>query len=190
MLWGKRGSNSHALPHMILSHACLPIPALPLEQQIISEREKQVNKNPIMGVDLSDYPIPEVWNSRNAHSHIIYIKFLGWSKWKTQRYVRLGSHSFYGEYLYDQIVPQDHFLKLRQIIAWEKFTRKLIRLYKGEGVVGRPPFDPALVLKVELISYLCNLSGTPGRSVYQRELTGQVLLARSWPLIKRRIIRP
>ncbi len=78
---------------------------------------------------------------------------------ETQRYVETGSHSFYGEYLYDQIVPQDHFLrKLRQIIAWEKFTRKLIRLYKGEGVVGRPPFDPALVLKVELIAYLYNLS--------------------------------
>ncbi len=46
MLWGKRGSNSHALPHMILSHACLPIPALPLEQEIISERKKQVNKKP------------------------------------------------------------------------------------------------------------------------------------------------
>jgi IS5 family transposase len=32
-------------------------------------------------------------------------------------------------------------------------------LYKGEGVVvGRPLFDPALVLKVELIAYLYNLS--------------------------------
>lgn len=78
---------------------------------------------------------------------------------ETQRYVETGSHSFYGEYLYDQIMPQDHFLrKLRQIIEWERFTRKLIWLYKGEGIVGRPPFDPALVLKVELITYLYNLS--------------------------------
>jgi IS5 family transposase len=76
-----------------------------------------------------------------------------------QRYVETGSNSFYGEYLYDQVVPQEHFLrKLRQLIDWNRFTHKLIKLYKGEGVVGRPPFDPALVLKVELIAYLYNLS--------------------------------
>ncbi len=38
MKWGKRGSNPHASPHMILSHACLPIPALPLERIIICEQ--------------------------------------------------------------------------------------------------------------------------------------------------------
>lgn len=76
-----------------------------------------------------------------------------------QRSVETGEHSFYGEYVYDQIIPTDHFLrKLRALIDWERFTRKLIRLYKGEGVVGRPPFDPALVLKMELVAYLYNLS--------------------------------
>ncbi|MGB4596137.1 MAG: transposase, partial [Anaerolineaceae bacterium] len=35
---------------------------------------------------------------------------------------------------------------------------KLIRLYKGEGVVGRPPFDPALMLKLEVLAYLYQLS--------------------------------
>ncbi len=76
-----------------------------------------------------------------------------------QRFVETGDHSFYGEYVYEQIVPTDHFLgKLRALIDWERFTRKLIRLYKGEGVVGRPPFDPALVLKMELVAYLYNLS--------------------------------
>jgi len=76
-----------------------------------------------------------------------------------KRFVKTDSDSFYGEYLYDQIVAQDHFLrKLGQEIEWSRFTRKLIKLYKGEGVVGRPPFDPALVLKVELIAYLYKLS--------------------------------
>src|SRR4030067_2210078 len=76
-----------------------------------------------------------------------------------QRFVDTGSGSFFGEYLYDQVVPVNHFLrKLNQIIEWERFTRKLIRLYKGGGVVGRPPFDPALVLKIELIAYLYNLT--------------------------------
>jgi IS5 family transposase len=76
-----------------------------------------------------------------------------------KRFVETGNNSFYGEYLYDQVVPQGHFLrKLHKIIDWKRFTRKLIQLYKGEGVVGRPPFDPALVLKAELIAYLYNLS--------------------------------
>ena len=76
-----------------------------------------------------------------------------------QRFIETGNNSFFGEYLYDQVVPAEHFLRqLKQIIPWERFTQKLIRLYKGGGVVGRPPFDPALVLKVELIAYLYNLT--------------------------------
>jgi hypothetical protein len=49
-----------------------------------------------------------------------------------QRYVETGSHSFYGEYLYDQIVPQGHFLrKLRQVIDRHRFTCKLIKLFNS-----------------------------------------------------------
>ena len=76
-----------------------------------------------------------------------------------QRFIETGNNSFFGEYLYDQVVAAEHFLRqLKQIVPWERFTQKLIRLYKGGGVVGRPPFDPALVLKVELIAYLYNLT--------------------------------
>ena len=76
-----------------------------------------------------------------------------------QRFVETGRNTFYGEYLYDQIVSQDHFMrKLKTILDWEYFTKRLIKLYKGEGVVGRPPFDPAMILKIELIAYLYNLS--------------------------------
>ena len=28
-----------------------------------------------------------------------------------QLYVDMGSNSFFGDYLYDQVVPQDHFLR-------------------------------------------------------------------------------
>jgi beta-glucosidase/6-phospho-beta-glucosidase/beta-galactosidase len=57
------------------------------------------------------------------------------------RFVKTDNISFYGEYLNDQIVAQDHFLrKLRWVIEWSRFTRKLMKLYKGEGVVGRPQF--------------------------------------------------
>jgi len=76
-----------------------------------------------------------------------------------ERFVETGRSSFFGDYLYDLIVPEDHFLRiLKQIIPWERFTRRLIGLYKGGGIYGRPPFDPALMLKMQLIAYLYNLS--------------------------------
>jgi len=76
-----------------------------------------------------------------------------------ERFVETGKSSFFGDYLYDQIVPEDHFLrKLKNHIPWERFTQRLIQLYKGGGMYGRPPFDPALVLKVTLIAFLYNLS--------------------------------
>ena len=75
------------------------------------------------------------------------------------RFVETGNDTFFGEYLYDQIVPCDHFLrKLKEVIDWERFTSQLIKLYKGQGQYGRPPFDPALVLKMSLVAYLYNLS--------------------------------
>jgi IS5 family transposase len=76
-----------------------------------------------------------------------------------ERYKETGSGSFYGEYLYDQLVPEGHFLrKLKGVIDWGYFTKRLIQLYKGQGLVGRPPFDPALILKMEVIAYLYKLS--------------------------------
>lgn len=76
-----------------------------------------------------------------------------------ERYIGTGRQSFYGEYLYDQIVPKNHFMrKLREVVDWGYFTKRLIKIYKGQGVVGRPPFEPALMLKVEVIAYLYKLS--------------------------------
>lgn len=78
---------------------------------------------------------------------------------ENQRFVETGKGSFFGDYLYNQVVPADHFLrKLNERVEWKRYTRKLIRLYKGEGLVGRPPFDPAVLLKVELLAYLYDLS--------------------------------
>jgi hypothetical protein len=53
------------------------------------------------------------------------------------RFVKTGSGSFFGEYVYDQVVPAQHFLRqLKQMIEWERFTRKLLRLYQGGGLWG------------------------------------------------------
>lgn len=70
-----------------------------------------------------------------------------------------GQDSFYGDYLYERIVPQDHFLrKLREIVPWQRYTYRLLKYYRGKGMRGRPPIDPAIVLKMLLLSYLYNLS--------------------------------
>jgi len=54
---------------------------------------------------------------------------------ETPRYIRTDHQSFYGDYLYDQIVPENHFLrKLNALVDWSYYTKKLIKLYKGEGL--------------------------------------------------------
>jgi len=67
--------------------------------------------------------------------------------------------SFYGNFLYEQKVSQNHFLrKLEQVIDWPRFTTKLLKYYKGKGEVGQAPYDPVIILKMLLLSYLYNIS--------------------------------
>jgi transposase len=52
-----------------------------------------------------------------------------------------------------------HFLRtLDSIIDWDVFTNQLIEFYNGGAMYGRPPYDPAVLLKMLLISYLYELS--------------------------------
>ena len=45
-----------------------------------------------------------------------------------ERFKRDSSDSFYGRFLYEQVVPKDHFLvKLNELIPWQRFTYKLIK---------------------------------------------------------------
>jgi len=67
--------------------------------------------------------------------------------------------SFWGNFLYDQKVSRGHFLrKLNEVIEWERFTKKLLVHYKGKGQMGQAPYDPTLILKMLLLSYLWNVS--------------------------------
>ena len=76
-----------------------------------------------------------------------------------QRFKPNRSDSFFGEFVYEQVLPKDHFLvQLRAIVPWERFTDKLIKCYKGGARLGRPPYDPVVVLKMLLLSYLYNVS--------------------------------
>lgn len=76
-----------------------------------------------------------------------------------ERFQSTGKTSFYGDYLYDRIIPQDHFLrKLRDVVPWQRFTYKLVKYYRGKAQVGRPPIDPSVVLRMLSLAYLYNVS--------------------------------
>ena len=67
--------------------------------------------------------------------------------------------SFHGHFLYDQVVDREHFfVKLAGAVDWRVFTNKLMKLYKGGGEYGPPPYDPALILRMLLVSYLYHIS--------------------------------
>lgn len=75
------------------------------------------------------------------------------------RFQDTGAGSFYGDYLYDQVVPKGHFLRhLQAVIPWGEFAEQLLACYKGAGEYGRPPWEPLLMLKVLLLAELYHLS--------------------------------
>jgi IS5 family transposase len=76
-----------------------------------------------------------------------------------ERFKADTSNSFFGDFLYEQVIGDDHFLvQLKRLVPWERFTHKLVRYYRGRAKLGRPPYDPAMVLKMLLLAYLYNVS--------------------------------
>jgi hypothetical protein len=70
-----------------------------------------------------------------------------------------GHDSSFGDYLYEQVIPQDHLLSLlRKLVRWERYSHRLIKYCRGKEGVGRPPIKPAMVRKMLLQSCLYNLS--------------------------------
>ena len=56
------------------------------------------------------------------------------------RFQSTGKTSFYGDYLYERVVPRGDFLRmLKGVVPWDRFTHRLIRYYRGKGQAGRPP---------------------------------------------------
>jgi IS5 family transposase len=76
-----------------------------------------------------------------------------------ERFKRLGEDSFFGRMVYDRVIPRDHFLmRLDETIPWQRFTYKLVKYYRGGAKEGRPPYEPAVLLKMLLVAFLYNLS--------------------------------
>ena len=75
------------------------------------------------------------------------------------RFQDTGKGSFFGKLVYDRIVPKDHFLvALENLFDWQAITEELIGAYRGRGLYGRPPYDPAQIFKMLFISYLYGVS--------------------------------
>jgi len=67
--------------------------------------------------------------------------------------------SFFGRFLFEQKVPRSHFLrKLDEVIEWGRFSKRLLGYYEGKGELGQAPYEPVLILKMLLLSYLYNIS--------------------------------
>jgi hypothetical protein len=59
----------------------------------------------------------------------------------SERFTEIGYQTIICDYLYEPVVLPRHFLQqLKQIIFWKCFTHHFIKLYTGEGVVGRLPW--------------------------------------------------
>ncbi len=72
---------------------------------------------------------------------------------------RTDEDSFFGNFLYERVIPKNHFMvKLKELVDQPRYTKQLIKYYKGNGEVGQAPYDPALILKMLLISYLYNIA--------------------------------
>jgi len=75
------------------------------------------------------------------------------------RHCDTGMGSFYGMFLYEQIIPKDHFMRaLKNLFDWDELGQGLISLYDGKGEQGRRPYNPILIFKMLLLSYLMDLS--------------------------------
>jgi IS5 family transposase len=76
-----------------------------------------------------------------------------------ERFRQTGEQSFFGRWVYDRIVPKDHFLmRLDGIIPWQRFAKKLVRYYQGKALYGPAPYNPVIILKMLLLSFLYNIS--------------------------------
>ena len=70
-----------------------------------------------------------------------------------------GKGSFFGRFVYERIVPQDHFpVALEHLFDWQGISEQRIGAYRGRGLYGRLPYDPAQIFKMLFISYLYGVS--------------------------------
>lgn len=89
------------------------------------------------------------------------------------RFKKDTTDSFFGQFLYQQVLPKDHFLvRLKNELPWKKIVQelKLIEAYKGGGEYGPPPYSPGKILRMLLVPYLFNISERKAEQVVKYHL--------------------
>jgi len=70
---------------------------------------------------------------------------------------RSSQLSFYGDHIYDQVIPEDHFLKLLEKAIDFSFVNDLCRdAYNPD--VGRPAYEPQMMFKMLFLQFLYDIS--------------------------------
>lgn len=70
-----------------------------------------------------------------------------------------NQNSFFGHYLYDQIIPANHFLRKVSETVDFSFINDLCRdAYENLGAPGNRPYEPALLFKILFLSFLYDIS--------------------------------
>ena len=65
--------------------------------------------------------------------------------------------SFYGNHIYDRVIPEDHFLKLLDKVVDFSFVNRLCRdAYTPD--FGRPAYEPKMMFKILFIQFLYDIS--------------------------------
>lgn len=81
------------------------------------------------------------------------------------------TNSFFGNFLYSQVLPRDNFLvRMKEEIPWERFTQGMLSAYKGGGEYGPTPYAPDKILRMLLVPYLFNISEREAESVVKFNL--------------------
>ena len=77
---------------------------------------------------------------------------------QSTKFKKTSEDSFFGSFLYGQIIPKDHFLvKLKELVDLDKFSDICLKWYHWSGDDGAAPYDPALILRILFLSYLFDM---------------------------------
>jgi IS5 family transposase len=95
----------------------------------------------------------------------------------TARFREKGGDSFWGNAIYDVVVPKTHFLRqLGELLDWDALTAGFANYYKGGAEYGPVPYHPATLLKMLLIAYLYKLSERQTESYVSDSLAARYFL--------------
>ena len=68
-----------------------------------------------------------------------------------------SQHSFYGDHIYDRVIPDNHFLKLLDKAVDLSFVNDHCRDVNNPGI-GRPANEPQMMFKILFLQFLYNIS--------------------------------